>query len=112
MTRKLYLVNMSNHENEEYDISINGQDIVNLVTGDKIEVEDASSGAERIVIEAHRLNNPDAPRGYNPPSLPRGMEDYKDELTVEKLFVDKDSYCVRLSNGDTHSWKFSDLEAE
>ena len=50
MTRKLYLVNMSNHENEEYDISTNGQDIVNLIPGDKIEVEDASNGAERIVL--------------------------------------------------------------
>ena len=112
MTRKLYLVNMSNHENEEYDISTNGQEIVNLVPGDKIEVEDASNGAERIAIEIHRLNNPDAPRGYNPPSLPEGMEDDKEEPTVEKFFVGKGSYCVRLSNGDTHSWTFSDLEAE
>ena len=112
MTRKLYLVNMGNWKNDEYDISINDQEIVNLIPGDKIEVEDASNGAERIVIEVHRLNNREAPSGYNPPSVPDGMEDYKEAPTVDSLEKTPDWVKIKLSDGTEHKWQRSDIKGK
>ena len=112
MTRKLYLVNMSDCENEEYDVVLNGQGVVNLAPGEKIEIEDEVSGSERIIIEAHRTNNPNSPIGYNPPITPDGMEDYKELPTFISAHAEPDGFRVELSNGEKYSWKFSGLEVE
>ena len=77
MTRSVFLVNMSNFQDEDYEIIVDGFDPEIIAPGGQINLEDVRFGAyaQPKTIHVIPVKNDKVDDGYDPPSLPDGMEE-------------------------------------